>query len=56
MTDSTCVICEATVELPADVEVGEIIDCLTCGTELEVIDEDPAELAEAPDLEEDWGE
>lgn len=56
MTDVTCVVCDALVELPADVELGEIVDCLTCGTELEVLDGDPFAVAEAPDLEEDWGE
>ena len=35
---------------------GEIFDCDTCGTELEVIGVDPLELSKAPELEEDWGE
>lgn len=56
MTVATCVVCDATVELPTDVELGEILDCLTCGSELEVVEEAPYELAEAPELEEDWGE
>ncbi len=42
--------------LPADVETGEIIDCATCGTELEVTDTAPPALETAPELEEDWGE
>jgi len=45
------------IELPADVEVGEIIDSPVTGTELEVISLDPVVLVgEAPELEEDWGE
>ncbi|WP_436933969.1 lysine biosynthesis protein LysW [Halovenus marina] len=44
------------IELPADVEVGEIIDSPITGTELEVVSLDPVELQEAPELEEDWGE
>lgn len=45
-----------TIELPADVEVGEIIDSPVTGAELEVVAVDPVELEEAPELEEDWGE
>ena len=44
------------IELPADVEVGEIIDSPLTGAELEVISLDPVVLEEAPELEEDWGE
>lgn len=51
-----CVECGAEVDLPEDVEVGEIVDCGTCGSELEVVAVDPVELDLAPELEEDWGE
>lgn len=44
------------IELPADVEVGEIVDSPITGEELEVISLDPVVLEEAPELEEDWGE
>jgi alpha-aminoadipate carrier protein LysW len=44
------------IELPGDVEVGEIIDSPVSGAELEVISLDPVVLEEAPELEEDWGE
>ncbi|MES3516576.1 MAG: lysine biosynthesis protein LysW [Natronomonas sp.] len=44
------------IELPADVEVGEIIDSPITGAELEVVSLDPVTLEEAPELEEDWGE
>lgn len=51
-----CIECGASVSLHDDVESGEIIDCRTCGSELEVIETDPVTLATAPELEEDWGE
>ncbi|MCL9812366.1 lysine biosynthesis protein LysW [Natranaeroarchaeum aerophilus] len=51
-----CVECGAEVSLHDNLEVGEIIDCTTCGAELEVIDVEPPELDKAPELEEDWGE
>lgn len=44
------------IELPADIEIGEIIDSPISGAELEVVSLDPVTLAEAPELEEDWGE
>jgi alpha-aminoadipate carrier protein LysW len=51
-----CVECGADVALPDDAEIGEIVDCATCGTELEVIDVSPPVIEPAPELEEDWGE
>lgn len=54
MTD--CPICGATVEIDWEVERGEIVDCVSCGAELEIVGTDPLELDEAPDIEEDWGE
>ncbi|GAA0224837.1 alpha-aminoadipate carrier protein LysW [Haladaptatus litoreus] len=51
-----CVECGADVPLHDDLESGEIIDCATCGVELEVIDVNPPVLDRAPELEEDWGE
>ena len=44
------------IEIPGDVEVGEIIDSPITGAELEVISVDPITLEEAPELEEDLGE
>ncbi|MDQ2056128.1 MULTISPECIES: lysine biosynthesis protein LysW [Halobellus] len=44
------------IEIPADVEVGEIVDSPATGAELEVVSVDPVTLEEAPELEEDWGE
>ena len=57
MTETAeCVECGAEVALPDDAEIGEIVDCGTCGTELEVVDVDPPAVELAPELEEDWGE
>ncbi|MFB6256896.1 MAG: lysine biosynthesis protein LysW [Haloplanus sp.] len=53
---SECVECGAEVTLHEDLEAGEIVDCGTCGAELEVISVGPVELDAAPELEEDWGE
>jgi alpha-aminoadipate carrier protein LysW len=50
-----CPECDAEFEL-SGVEKGEIIQCPECGVELEVVNEDPVELALAPEEEEDWGE
>ena len=44
------------IEIPADVEIGEIVDSPASGAELEVVAVDPIVLEEAPELEEDWGE
>jgi alpha-aminoadipate carrier protein LysW len=44
------------IEIPADVEVGEIVDSPATGAELEVVSLEPVTLQEAPELEEDWGE
>lgn len=53
---SECVECGGDVSIPNGVEPGEILDCATCGAELEVIEVDPVVLELAPELEEDWGE
>ncbi|WP_229109969.1 lysine biosynthesis protein LysW [Halapricum desulfuricans] len=53
---ATCPECGADVALHDDIEIGEIVDCSTCGAELEVVAVDPVELELAPELEEDWGE
>lgn len=46
----------AEVELPADVEIGELVDDPETGEELEVVSVNPPELKAAPQEEEDWGE
>ncbi len=51
-----CPICAAEVHLSTGTIRGELLVCDDCGAELEVIGTDPAELAEAPSAEEDWGQ
>ena len=51
-----CPECAGVLELGADVMAHEIIDCPTCGTELEVMSVEPIKIALAPEEEEDWGE
>lgn len=53
---AACVICGADVSLPTSAIQSELIECVECGSELEVISVDPVELAEAPTEEEDWGQ
>ena len=56
MNTVTCPVCEADVEVADDVVVGEILECEDCSTELEIISIIPLVVAEAPEVEEDWGE
>lgn len=51
-----CPLCAATVALPAEPEIGELMDCEECGEELEITSIAPPTLAKAPEEEEDWGE
>jgi alpha-aminoadipate/glutamate carrier protein LysW len=53
---ASCPECEATITLAADVVEGEIIVCPDCAAELELTSIDPAVLALAPEVGEDWGE
>jgi alpha-aminoadipate carrier protein LysW len=56
MADVTCVVCEGTVSVASDVLEGELLLCPDCGTELEVVGISPLQVAEAPEVQEDWGE
>jgi alpha-aminoadipate/glutamate carrier protein LysW len=51
-----CPECLAELQLAADVEEGEIVVCVECGIELEVLSVDPLKLDLAPEEAEDWGE
>ena len=53
---AACPECGADVELGPKVEKGEIVQCSDCGSDLEVVNTTPVELALAPEEEEDWGE
>ncbi|MEM6674626.1 MAG: lysine biosynthesis protein LysW [Planctomycetota bacterium] len=55
-TAVTCPVCGAHVDTPDDVLVGEVLACDDCGAELEVASVEPLVLAEAPEVDEDWGE
>ena len=53
-----CPICDATVTLQNNVEVSEVINCADCGSRVvvESIASHTVLLAQAPNIEEDWGE
>ena len=53
---ATSPITGAIIQIPANVEVGELIDDPESGDELEVVSLNPITLAPAPQEEEDWGE
>jgi alpha-aminoadipate carrier protein LysW len=53
---TNCPSCDAEIVFDDDAEEGEIIECPECGVELEIVSLDPAEVQEAPEEEEDWGE
>ncbi len=56
MQPMECVACGGAVQVPPDAVLNEILVCPDCGAELEVVALDPLTLAEAPEVEEDWGE
>lgn len=39
-----CIECNADIELPEDMECGEIIECGNCGVELEIISVKPLKI------------
>jgi alpha-aminoadipate carrier protein LysW len=51
-----CPECNAQVVLNDGVERGEVITCVECNVELEVIGLEPARFVLAPPEEVDWGE
>jgi len=51
-----CPVCGARVDVDSTVVKGELIECVDCGSELEVKGTDPVVLEEAPEAEEDWGQ
>ena len=58
MATISCPECAATIEVAEDVMIGEIVDCIDCGQELEIISVDgsniQARIAESEG--EDFGE
>jgi len=55
---SPCPDCLAEIEIPEDVMVGEIIECVDCGLELEVekVEANQVEIQRLSIEKEDWGE
>ena len=53
---SECLICGAELSFTSTLEVGELLECYDCGTELEVESVEPLILIEAPAEGEDWGQ
>lgn len=51
-----CIVCGATIEKEKSTVIGELIQCEDCSAELEVRNLEPFTLAQAPQVEEDWGE
>ena len=51
-----CMECDGEVLVEDGVMLGEILECPECSFELEVVNLDLLTLAEAPEIEEDWGE
>ena len=52
---ANCPECSAALET-AGLELGELIVCDDCGSEIEVVGLEPLVLELAPEEEEDWGE
>lgn len=51
-----CPVCRAKINIPSDVLDGEIIECESCGIELEVKISRNTILLKPVNVEEDWGE
>jgi len=56
MSSVKCPVCEADVKIESGVMLGELLSCADCGAELEVTSLSPLAVAEAPEVQEDWGE
>jgi alpha-aminoadipate carrier protein LysW len=53
-----CPECDATIKIPDDASVGEIVSCPDCGADFEIASKngDACELKHAEKVGEDWGE
>jgi alpha-aminoadipate carrier protein LysW len=51
-----CPECGAEVQISKSARLYEIIVCVSCSSELEVVALSPTMLVLAPEVEEDWGE
>ncbi|MFF8923417.1 lysine biosynthesis protein LysW [Streptomyces koyangensis] len=55
-TAHVCPECEESVQIGDSVRLNEILECVGCRIELEIVALSPMALALAPEVEEDWGE
>lgn len=55
-TEQACPECEEQVQIGDSVRLNEILECVGCRSELEIVALNPTVLALAPEVEEDWGE
>lgn len=55
-TVQACPECEDDVQIGESARLNEIVECGGCRSELEIVALNPAMLALAPEVEEDWGE
>lgn len=53
---TVCVECDTEIQIPGDAVQGEIVDCPSCGVELEIVNPETRELRIAEVEGEDWGE
>jgi alpha-aminoadipate carrier protein LysW len=54
--ETKCLECQAQISLDTTTQVGEVITCPECSTDLEVIQVKPLKLSLAPEVQEDWGQ
>jgi len=51
-----CPVCGGILELDSDILVGELKDCQDCGSELDIVNNNPFVVQEAAVAAEDWGQ
>jgi len=55
---TNCPECDASLGIPEDADVGEIVSCQDCGADYEIASKDGSsvKLKQAESIGEDWGE
>jgi alpha-aminoadipate carrier protein LysW len=58
MKSMNCLECDASLNIPDDASVGEIVSCPDCGADFEISKKDGTnvQLKQAETVGEDWGE
>ncbi len=51
-----CTVCDAENDLEQSTEINEIVECMDCATEFEVISLEPIQVVELELSDEDWGQ